>query len=250
MKFALFCIALLWTFQSTAWSQASQLKVIPEVQTFIGSSGTTSLPANLRILVQAAYADSLMPVAEQLRDDLLTMRGFSATVTATTASQAGPGEILLQYNSTALNNPEAYKMTIADGITINGASKTGTFWATRTVLQLVDNYRNVIPRGLINDYPNYPNRGFMLDVGRKFFTIEFLQHYVKMISYYKLNEFQVHLNDNGFKSYFGNDFMKTYSAFRLHSDSFPTGGSRRALHEGRVPQPAEAGNAVRRECDS
>lgn len=218
---SLVCIALMLAFPGTTWSQASQLKVIPEVQTFVGSSGTLSLPANLRILVQASRTDSLMPVAEQLRDDLHIMRGFTATIATTTATQAGAGEILLQFNSSAMNNPEAYKMTIADGISISGASKIGTFWATRTVLQLVDNYRNVIPRGFINDYPSYPSRGFMLDVGRKFFTIEFLQHYVKMMSYYKLNEFQVHLNDNGFKSYFDNDFMKTYSAFRLQSDSFP-----------------------------
>lgn len=220
-KQALLIVVLVGSFQLTVWSQATHLKVIPEVQSFSGSPGTTSLPPRLRILVQSSRTDSLMPVAEQLRDDLQRMRGLKPIIHTTSSTRAGKGEILLQYSSSPLKNFEAYTMTIADGIIINGAGRTGTFWGTRTVLQLLENYNNQIPRGTISDYPNYPSRGFMLDVGRKFFTIEFLQHYVKMMSYYKMNEFQVHLNDNGFKSYYDNDFMKTYSAFRLHSDSFP-----------------------------
>lgn len=221
IKQALLIVVLVSSFQLKVWSQATQLKVIPEVQSFTGSPGTTSLPARLRILVQNSRTDSLMSVAEHLRDDLQLMRGLKPTIHTTSSTRAGKGEILLQYSSSPLHNSEAYTMTIADGIIISGASRTGTFWGTRTVLQLIENYNNQIPRGQISDYPNYPSRGFMLDVGRKFFSIQFLQHYVKMMSYYKMNEFQVHLNDNGFKSYYDNDFMKTYSAFRLHSDSFP-----------------------------
>lgn len=212
---------LLFIFQQHAWSQSSLIKVIPEVQHFTASTGTTTLPVKLRILVQVSQTDSLLPVAHQLRDDLKLMHGIRAIIKTTSDTVAGRGEILLRFSSIRLKNPEAYTMTIANGITISGAGKTGTFWGTRTVLQLIDNHHNQLPRGQITDFPDYPHRGFMLDTGRKFFTIEFLQHYVKMMSYYKMNEFQVHLNDNGFKSYFGNDFKKTYSAFRLHSDSFP-----------------------------
>ena len=38
----------------------------------------------------------------------------------------------------------------------------------------------------------------MIDVARKFFTMDYLCDYVKILSFYKLNELQVHLNDNGF----------------------------------------------------
>lgn len=41
------------------------------------------------------------------------------------------------------------------------------------------------------------------------------------MSYYKMNTLQVHLNDNGFKQYFNQDWMKTYAAFRLESDTYP-----------------------------
>ena len=64
-------------------------------------------------------------------------------------------------------------------------------------------------------------RGFMLDCGCKFFTIDFLRDYVRFMSYYKMNTFQIHLNDNSFKQYFGNDWDKTQAAFRLESETYP-----------------------------
>lgn len=42
-----------------------------------------------------------------------------------------------------------------------------------------------------------------------------------MLSYYKLNDFQIHLNDNGFKQFFNDDWSKTYAAFRLENSSYP-----------------------------
>ena len=61
----------------------------------------------------------------------------------------------------------------------------------------------------------------MLDVARKFFTMDYLKQYVKIMSFYKMNEFQIHLNDNGFPQFFNNDWNQTYAAFRLESTRFP-----------------------------
>lgn len=61
----------------------------------------------------------------------------------------------------------------------------------------------------------------MLDCGRKFIPISYLQDLVKIMSYYKMNTLQIHLNDNGFKQYFEHDWSKTYSAFRLESETYP-----------------------------
>ena len=36
-----------------------------------------------------------------------------------------------------------------------------------------------------------------MDVGRKFFSMSYLQDLVKVMSYYKLNSLRIHLNDNG-----------------------------------------------------
>jgi N-acetyl-beta-hexosaminidase len=41
------------------------------------------------------------------------------------------------------------------------------------------------------------------------------------MAYYKMNTFQIHLNDNAFKQYFEHDFSKTNAAFRLECDTYP-----------------------------
>jgi hexosaminidase len=79
-----------------------------------------------------------------------------------------------------------------------------------------------VPKGIAIDYPQFAVRGFVLDCGRKFFSIDFLRNYVKFMSYYKMNDFHIHLNDNGFKEFFGDNWDSTYAAFRLENDTYPT----------------------------
>ena len=61
----------------------------------------------------------------------------------------------------------------------------------------------------------------MIDCGRKFIPMSYLQDLAKIMAYYKMNTLQVHLNDNGFKQYFEHNWDKTYAAFRLESDTYP-----------------------------
>ena len=51
--------------------------------------------------------------------------------------------------------------------------------------------------------------------------MDYLKDFMKAMSYYKMNTFQIHLNDNGFKQFFGHDWDKTYAAFRLECDTYP-----------------------------
>ncbi len=215
---------LLFAFVEQSTSQVSALKVIPEVQHFDGKSGIYALPPKVQIKVNTDRNDSLMSIGIQLKDELHNMFKIEANVTSTSGKKAvSADEILITYSDNALKNSEAYTLDMNKdkGVTIKGVSKSGAFWATRTLLQLAENHKNAIPTGLVTDYPDYPKRGFMIDVGRKFFTIDYLRDYVKILSYYKMNEFHVHLNDNGFKTYYDDDWSKTYAAFRLESDTYP-----------------------------
>jgi hexosaminidase len=218
------CLIVMFAVSHQLFSQVTTLKVIPEVQHFVAKSGNYALPNAIQIKVNTSKNDSLMHIATQLKEELLTLFQIEANISVSSAEKAtSKNEILLTYSNTTLKNNEAYtlEVAIASGITIEGASRNGVFWATRTLLQLAENHKNAIPCGIITDYPDYPNRGFMLDVGRKFFTIDYLRDYVKILSYYKMNEFHVHLNDNAFKTYYNNDWSKTYAAFRLESDTYP-----------------------------
>ena len=97
----------------------------------------------------------------------------------------------------------------------------GAFWGTRTILQILekDAKHCSLAKGISRDYPKYEVRGFLLDVGRKYFKIDFLRDYVKMMSYYKMGDFQLHLSDNAFVKHFNNDWDRTYSGFRLENET-------------------------------
>lgn len=113
-------------------------------------------------------------------------------------------------------------MNIGETAQISAATVQGLYWGTRTLLQLSEqSATHVIPCGSSTDIPQYAMRGFMIDCGRKFIPMDYLRSLVKMMGYYKMNTLQVHLNDNGFRQFFGNDWNKTQAAFRLESDTYP-----------------------------
>ncbi|MES2109063.1 MAG: family 20 glycosylhydrolase [Bacteroidota bacterium] len=112
---------------------------------------------------------------------------------------------------------ESYSLQIKPGrIVIKAADEAGVFYATRTLLQLAASTtdRRTISCYTIKDTPAYPFRGFMLDVGRKFFPISQLKDYICRMSWYKMNQLQLHLNDQAFHG-------EHYAAFRIESKTFP-----------------------------
>lgn len=199
-------------------AQPSALSVIPEVKTFEAFDGNLLIDTVATIIVKPSERKQLYPIALQLQKEL-------RQVGIKTSIQHKPNDqlaiILQQHTATQKQHTESYTLHIANDITLSGATPIGTYWATRTLLQLILHHDKRLPKGHITDYPDYPNRGFMLDVGRKFFSIDLLRHYIKLLSYYKMNEFHIHLNDNGFKTDYDNDWSKTYAAFRLESHTYP-----------------------------
>ena len=113
-------------------------------------------------------------------------------------------------------------MSIGSAVELSAATEHGLFWATRTLLQVSEQHTDgKLPKGQTVDVPEYKLRGFMIDCGRKYIPMSYLRNLTKIMAYYKMNTLQVHLNDNGFRQYFGNDWSKTQAAFRLECDTYP-----------------------------
>lgn len=190
--------------------------VIPELQQWDGGNGELKITDKTAVVIAD---ESLRAVADQFASDLQTMFGLKPEVKS---GKAKNGDFLLTLIAPKSDNGEAYSIEIRNQVKVGANQPIGVLWATRTLLQMLEQSpERMLPKGTILDYPNYPVRGFMLDCGRKFFSIDFLRDYVRFMSYYKMNTFQVHLNDNSFKQYYGNDWDKTQAAFRLESDTYP-----------------------------
>lgn len=192
--------------------------VIPELREWKGSTGTIAITSDTRI-VYPKNNPELATVATQFAADYKSMFGIELTAFE---GKAKKGDISIAIKKDKQLGNEGYQIAIGKKIEITAPTATGAYWATRTILQMAEQSQSKeLACGTIRDWPDYPLRGFMLDCGRKFIPLHFLQDYVKFMSYYKMNTFQIHLNDNSFKQYFGNDWSKTQSAFRLESEYFP-----------------------------
>ena len=194
-------------------------QVIPALQQWTGGKGTLALPAQGSIVINTADKDVLYDAATILAQDLKELLGWEYAIRI---GKVKNNEIYL-----SLSKPdeqlgeEGYVLRIANRVNVEAPTVKGVFWGTRTLLQMLYHQKAKLAKGTTRDWPEFPNRGFMLDVGRKFFTLDYLKEQIKVLSFYKMNEFQIHLNDNGFPQFFDNDWNKTYAAFRLESERFP-----------------------------
>lgn len=131
------------------------------------------------------------------------------------------GDIYLQIVKQKKLGSEGYELNITPtSITAKAQTEQGLIWAVQTLTQILAT-KGQLPCGVTTDVPEYKLRGFMIDCGRKYIPMSYLYETVRCMSALKMNTLQVHLNDNGFKKYFHNNWNETYAAFRLESELFP-----------------------------
>lgn len=192
--------------------------VIPELKQWTGKDGNF-IPGKDARIVCTSQNPELLRIAKMFANDYRQMFGQTLSVVQ---GKAASGDFVLALSTDKKLGEEGYAIKITDRVAASAPTTTGLYWSTRTLLQLAEqNQERSLPQGVIRDYPDYPLRGFMIDCGRKFIPMSYLQDLVKIMAYYKMNTLQVHLNDNGFKQYFEHNWDKTYAAFRLESDTYP-----------------------------
>jgi len=184
-----------------------QLAVVPTLREWHGDSGDFSLHAGSRIIVDSVDAGALDPTARVIQGDLASVTGVRVEIVQ--GSGPAPGDVFLSLRTTDGGiGSEGYLLDIGTGVAIRAHTPAGVFYGSRSLLQmLVAGHSLRLQRGRARDYPQYQERGFMLDVSYQFVSIDVLKRYVRYLAWYKFNDFQLELNDNG--------------GFRLNSPAFP-----------------------------
>ena len=195
--------------------------VIPELAEWKGHTGDFAVSASTKLVVNPEYKEELVYTAESFAADYEDVTGNAIEITYGTAPATGDFYFTLGSADAGLGE-EGYLMTIADYVTVEAVESKGAFWAVQTVMQILKQTDGTMPKGITRDYPKFEVRGFMLDVGRKPFTMEYIYETVKTMAYYKMNDLALHLNDNYiWVEEYNNtetDQWGAYSAFRLESD--------------------------------
>lgn len=186
-------------------------QVVPALLNWVGGTGQYKLGREIRL----AGAD------DQFTKELEQMTGCKVTPVAT-GQQA---DITLGISDNAVLGDEGYTLSVdaEKGIHLAAGTPIGLRWATRTLLQMIQQGQGSVPCGTALDIPRYQVRSFLLDVGRLPIPLSYVKDVVKYMSWYKMNDLHIHLNDNFIfhEQYVdaGEDpFKKSYTAFRLESD--------------------------------
>ncbi len=177
---------------------------IPAVQLFTPLKGIYKLQKGARIVVIGSQHQSCIATAELLAHEVYQEDGIKLPV-VTSSPRAGDIRLLITKSTHAVH-PGEYNLTVGSTVTARAYSADGLFYATRTLLQYLNRHRT-IHTGITVDWPNYQFRGLMIDVGRKYFSIQWLKHVMQLMAAVKLNVLHLHFTDD--------------EGFRLQSRSHP-----------------------------
>ncbi|TFK56203.1 glycoside hydrolase [Heliocybe sulcata] len=215
---------------------AYNLNVLPQPRSWTLTSGPAfPLSGPVTIVVDSAFQNytdtdgmtlippSLHSFASVFAADLDSAYNSKPTVVTGTSPPPTGIYLTISPNTTTLldgsNTSEGYRISSsANLITITGSGARGAWWATRTLLQGAALNGGWFPSGDIVDGPDYSIRGHMLDAARHWYSAEYLTEFCNYMSFFKLNEFHVHLSDNVYP-YVTEDWRSYYARFRFWSDN-------------------------------
>ena len=175
---------------------------VPQPDSVIELTGQGfGLDAGLQAPVQIAAVEEADSAAALLHSWLLTWPpGAPFGVPAGVAAENARKLSLVTTADVELGS-EGYEVRIQDdAISISAAAAAGFLNGAATLRQLLGlalaDGLSAVPAQVIRDKPRFSHRGLMLDVGRHFFSIEFIQRLLEWMSLYKFNVFHWHLTDD------------------------------------------------------
>ena len=190
--------------------------LIPLPESISSSAGEYRLDSESSILVSDPDDAELVRLAEYLAEPLRVSAGLPLPVGGRAEDSDGAIRLTLnaealgprQLPDTPLARSESYELSSSPtGIEIRAASHAGLFYGIQTLRQLLPaaattgtggdtKDRWIVPALEIKDQPRFVYRGLHLDVGRHYFTPEFIKRYIDLLASYKLNVFHWHLTED------------------------------------------------------
>lgn len=164
--------------------------LLPQPRQLIQHDGTFHIPATGLLVLDVPRPAELLFTGKRLAR---AFSEFADVHLEVSGSYVVPGLLRLTMNP-AIKHAEGYRLTIEEsGIYITGKDAAALFYGAMTLIQLVQTHGRDLPLLTIEDYPDFPVRGVMLDISRdKVPTLETLYQLVDMLASWKINQFQLY----------------------------------------------------------
>jgi hexosaminidase len=150
------------------------------------------------------YEPDLKSEAEYLQTAIEAVLGARLEIKDDLEYKSRNKIVLKKGNLPFSNSPEAYQLSISPaGLKITGNSNAGVFYGIQSLRALfpIQSYSQSfseipVKQCLIEDFPQFPYRGMLLDVVRHFHNKKSILKYLDLLSFYKINKFHFHLTDD------------------------------------------------------
>lgn len=167
---------------------ATRPETIPSLENWVDGTGAFSFSDSSSITIPLGNQE-LDGIAAIFNEELVNLGYDSSVINA--PAEAGDISLVLDPNRTDLG-AEGYQLTIADHITVTGATYAGTFYGTRTVLQMLKQ-QPTLKQGEVVDIPQYTERGVTLCACVINISPEFIDRLIEEMAFLKLNTLMVEL---------------------------------------------------------
>src|SRR5690606_36989398 len=138
---------------------------------------------------------SLKKEAKLLQQQLAN-RGIKVKLANATSSEKYTIQLNLDTIEADYLSNEAYRLQVKNElISLTANTKHGIFNGLQTLAQLLDSGPLVNGCNIL-DFPAYRWRGYMIDVGRNYQSIDLLKQQIDQMARYKLNVFHFHLTED------------------------------------------------------
>jgi hexosaminidase len=182
-------LSMLLFFCLATFNGVAQSTIVPAIRDWKPTYGKLIMDSDFKIILDAKYftiieKDVILCTSAQTKTIFFTLD--------TTIKEIGE---------------EGYKLEIAQSIKVTAKTSAGIFYACQTLLQIFKQTGNTIEKGIAIDYPTFESRGIMIDAGRRYFQVAYLEDVIRQLAWQKMNTLHMHFTE--------------WSAFRLNSEKYP-----------------------------
>ena len=193
-----FRLLMLLTIYLSMASSLSANSIIPKPQSSMEKIGEFEITKRTTISTDTSLSRNGI---EYLQKHLYGVSGYRLG-----SSKKSPA-ISYHLERQKVKRAEGYILDISQShITIEARDSAGFFYATVSLMQLMDSSiwsirKNARKRWSVGchrivDYPRYRWRGMLLDSSRNFFSVSYVKKFIDRMAQHKLNRFHWHLSDD------------------------------------------------------